>query len=93
MDKQSALRSILLQDEKDREAYSGDMDLPPWCLSANVYQESDQDILVAKITLGSTIRWLGISKLWDSGPLKKAWDALFDACAKRDLDSCRYWQR
>ncbi|MBX3166507.1 MAG: hypothetical protein KF760_03805 [Candidatus Eremiobacteraeota bacterium] len=48
---------------------------------------------MAKITLGSTLRWLGISKLWDSGPLKASWDALFEACSKRDLGACRYWQR
>ena len=84
---------MVAQDREDREAYSHDHDLPPWCLSMDVYQEQNTEILVARITLGSTIRWLGISKLWDSGSLKTAWDALFDACAKRDLDGCRYWQR
>lgn len=93
MGKEEALRSIVRQDQEDREAYSGDLDLPPWSLSKQVYEEQNADILVAKITLGSTIRWLGISKLWESGALKTSWDALFEACAKRGLDGCRYWQR
>lgn len=93
MGKEEALSSIVQQDKADRQAYSGDLDLPPWSLSSDVYQEQEADILVAKITLGSTIRWLGISKLWDSGALKTAWDALFEACSKRDLGACRYWQR
>lgn len=93
MGREEALRSIIHQDKEDRQAYSGDLDLPPWSLSADVYREQDPDILVAKITLGSTIRWLGIAKLWDSGALKVAWDALFEACGKREPGACRYWQR
>lgn len=84
---------MIVQDRADRQAYSTDLDLPPWCLSNEVYQEPEADILVAKITLGSTIRWLGISKLWDSGALKLSWDALFEACRQRDLSACRYWQK
>ena len=93
MDRDRRLQELIRLDRIDRDAYSGDLDLPPWALSEDVYAEPDADILVAKITLASTVRWLGIGKLWDSGALKKAWDALFDACSQRNLDQCRYWQK
>lgn len=91
--RQEALREIIAQDKIDRQAYAGDLDLPPWCLSFDVYKEPNPDLLVARITLGSTIRWLGISQLWGATALKKAWDALFDACREGNVEECRYWQK
>ena len=93
MSRERRLQKLIELDWLDRGAYSGDLDLPPWSLSEAVYQEPDADILVAKITLASTIRWLGVAKLWDSGALKKAWDNLLHACAQRDHDRCCTWQK
>ena len=87
------LSKIVAEDKQDRLAFAGDRDLPSWCLSFDVYQETDADVLVARITLGSTIRWLGVSRLERSGALKRAWDSLFDACRSGDVDLCRYWQK
>lgn len=93
MDREQALRQIIWQDQKDREAFSGRHDLPPWSFSMEVYQEKDPDILVAKITLASTLRWLGTEKLSRAEALKAAWDALNKACELRQPDGCSYWQR
>lgn len=91
--REEMLRKLIWQDQEDRAAYAGELDLPPWARSMAVYEETEPDVLVAKITLGSTLRWLGISKLWKAEALKSSWDALFTACQQRDVDGCRYWQR
>lgn len=87
------LGRLIAADKVSRAFSQGDRSLPSWCLRLDVYREPDPDVLVASITLASTLRWLGVTALQDSGRLKKAWGELFEACQAGDVELCRYWQK